>query len=485
MKTNKTVVQILVVGVLVISSFASCKKDYFDINNNSNEPSEVAVEYLLPSAQAAIGHALGNNLQIIGGLYAQYWTQSPAASQYKGYEQYNPTSSDFDRPWRALYANALQDLRAIDAQATEEQANYVAVSKILQAYSFQLLTDNFGDIPFSQALMGAENTSPAYDPQSQVYDGIIDLLEEGISKIDEESDIHPAADDLIFHGDMYYWRSFANTLLLRVYLRMAYVDPGKAAAGVQSLQDAQFLEEGETALIAYFNSGGNTNPLYSEIVGLGSTRNLVASATAIDFLNNNNDPRIEIFYAPSDAGAYVGIPQGAFNVPATTDVSYPGPYTGGNVDDEASAVAPVIFLSSYESLFLRAEAVARGWMTGSAQEYYERAITENFIHVGLDDTTASNYYTQTSIAFPSGGSVEDQIEAIITQKWIAMNGTQSNEAWIEWRRTGYPDFFTVSANSSIGANFPVRLPYPSSEVTQNGSFPGQKDITARVWWDVN
>lgn len=482
---NKLIIQTLLVGVLVTASFTSCKKDYFDINNNPNDPSDVGVEYLLPSAQAAIGHVLGNNFQIFGGLYAQYWTQSTSASQYKTYEQYNPSSDEFDRPWRALYADALQDLKAIETKATPAQTNYLAISKILQAYTFQLLTDNFGDVPFSEALMGEENTSPKYDSQEQIYDGIITLLNDGIAAIDEETDVHPGSDDLLYGGDMYYWRSFGNTLLLRVYIRMSDVNPTKAQNGIAGLQDAQFIEEGETAQINYGSTGGNTNPLFSSMVDLGYVQNLVASNTAISYMNANNDPRVQVLYEASDLGNYAGIPQGAFDLPTTTDVSYPGIFTGGYANDDASALAPVIFLSSYESLFLRAEAVARGWMTGSAQEYYERAITESFAYTGLDATAASDYYAQTAIAYPAGGSVEDQIKAIITQKWVAMNGTQGDEAWIEWRRTGYPDFFTESTNSLIGSGFPVRLFYPSTEVTQNGSFPGQKQITDRVWWDVD
>src|SRR5688572_32220571 len=137
MKKNKLAIQLLLTGVFALTVIPGCKKDYFDINENPNSPADASVRELLPSAEAAIAHAVGNNLQIVGGLWGQYWTQSPASSQYKVYEQYSPGANEFDRPWKALYADALTDLKAIVEKGTAEGlTNYVACAKILQAYTF-------------------------------------------------------------------------------------------------------------------------------------------------------------------------------------------------------------------------------------------------------------------------------------------------------------------------------------------------------------
>jgi hypothetical protein len=488
MKTNKIIISTAMVGVLLATSITSCKKDFFDVNTNPNDPADVGVNYLLPSAQAAIGYVVGKDLQLFGNFYAQHWTQNPSSSQYKTIEQYNPSADDFDRPWKSLYADGLQDLKAILTKANADQTNYSAIANILQAYTFQLLTDYWGDVPYSQALQDG-NVSPGYDSQEAIYDGIIAQVKTGLSQIDENALVIPGSDDLIFGGDMSMWRKFGNTLLLRMYIRISLKDPTTAQNGIGELAaaGAEFLAEGETAQLNYINSGGNTNPLYSELSGYGFTQNMVASATAIDFLNNNNDPRVDAFYVPASNGLQVGIPQGLYDTTANIPISEPGIITGGNSNFEESAAAPVIFLSSWESLFLQAEATARGWMTtgGTDQELYERAITENFFYLGMADTAAATYYTQAAIAYPSGGTLDEKIEAIITQKWISMCGVQGGEAWTEWRRTGYPDFFVYSANSLIGNQFPQRLFYPSTEVTQNASFPGQKAITDKMWWDVN
>ncbi len=493
MKKNKLTIKVLVLGAILVGSVSSCKKDYFDINTDPNYPANADVEQLLPSAEAAIAHVIGNNFQIVGGLYSQYWTQSPASSQYKIYEQYSPAASDFDFPWQIMYSDALFDLKTIDTKATADgRLQYAAISKILTAYSFQVLTDNFGDIPYSQALQGGEGVlSPKYDAQEAVYNGIISTVKAGIALCDENAEVHPGSDDLIFGGDMYLWRKFGNTILLKMYLRLSEVNPTLAQQGISELDvnAAEFLSYEESAKINYISQGGNTNPLFSAIQELGSTQNLVASATTIDYMSdaNINDPRMEVLYQPALNGSYVGLPQGLYTASASTPTAYPGLITGGYAADEASALAPVVFLSGSESFFLQSEAAARGWLASAdAQLNYEAGIEESFTTLGFTPTDISDYIAQTAIAYPAAGTTQDKIKAIITQKWLSLCGTEGIEAWAEWRRTGYPDFFVVSANSLLGPTiFPARLLYPSAEVTRNGNFPGQKLIYDKVWWDVN
>src|SRR4028118_880934 len=200
----------------LLTVLSSCKK-YLDVNTNPNNPENVDVSLLLPSAQAAIAHPLGFQLSVYGGFWSQYWTQSPSSSQYRTVDSYTPSATDFDYPWGILYNEALTDLRVMEQKAAaEKRSNYVGISKILQAYTFQVLTDNFGDIPFSEAIKANEgNFRPKYDPQETVYTNIIQMAKDGITEIDEGSLVTPGEDDLIYHGDMELWKKFANTLLLR------------------------------------------------------------------------------------------------------------------------------------------------------------------------------------------------------------------------------------------------------------------------------
>ncbi len=184
-------------------------------------------------------------------------------------------------------------------------------------------------------------------------------------------------------------------------------------------------------------------------------------------------------------GNVVGIPQGNYNTQASA--SSPSDLVGALAADANSALAPVKFLSSYESMLLQSEAIARGWGTGDDQMMFEAAIDANFNAYGLTSTDATAYINGSYWgAYPSGGTTQEKVRHIITQKWFCMTGNQGFEAWTEQRRTGYPDFFTVSVNSLAGAGkFPGRFLYPNTEVTRNQKFPGQKLVTDKVWWDAH
>lgn len=473
-------------GILTALSltFAGCS-DFLDVNENPNQTTEALPSLVLPSAQAAIGMVLGNHYQIYGSMWSQYWTQNRSSSQYKIVDQYLLQGSGFDRPWQILYADGMEDLQLIINQANAEPVKqYAAIAMILKAYDLQMLTDAFGDIPMKEALQGeALNLNPHYDPQAEVYDSIFALINRGLSLIDESSEYLPGSEDLIFEGDLNKWTAFGNTLKLRAYLRLSEVDATKAAAGIATLVGATFLTE--DAQINYSQTGGNQNPLYAEMVGLGRTQNLVASETAVNQMKALNDPRLLAFYQYASGTTSINpIPQGSFNTPpsAAYPLSLPSPNTGAAPRSTASALAPVKFMSAAESYFLQAEAAARGWLAGDARSLFEQGITASFesYHV-----TPGAYITTAVAAFPATG-LAAQLKAIITQKYFAMNGNQGFEAWSEWRRTGYPDFFVQSVESSLTpGQFPQRFLYPNTELTRNPNFPGAKVVTDKVWWDAN
>jgi hypothetical protein len=467
--------------------FAGCKK-FLDTNDNPNLASNASVELLLPAVQTALGHVLGNPLQIHGGIWAQYWTQSPTASQYRSVDQYSVSTTNFDRTWRMLYSDALQDIQEMLnlTQGKQSQNSYTAIALLMKAYAFQLATDAFGDVPLTQAAT-PNVTNPTYTPQQQVYDSIIAYVNRAISLIDVDAEVTPGSDDLLFEGDMEQWLRFANTFKLRVHLRLSQVAPQKAAAGIQTLNNALFLED--DAQIQYSAVGGNQNPLFSEILALGRTQNLVASRTVASYMTQNKDPRADVFFnryknPTTGVDSIIGIPQGSYRT-NTRVVSFPSPIVGANGQIDQSANAPVKFMSAAESYFLQAEAVVRGWLNVGmpANILFQEGIRASFESYNVSGLE-TYLFSSPAAQWPSGTTA--QIRAIIIQKWLAMTGNQGFEAWTEWRRTGYPDFFTISRASTLTDNrMPVRLLYPSSEVTQNLNFPGIKLIYEPVWWDIN
>jgi len=345
-----------------------------------------------------------------------------------------------------------------------------------------------------------------FDPQKSVYTGILQLVNAGLGLLDttlaQGTAGIPATNDIMCNGNMTLWKHFANTLKLKICLSLSGIDPTTAQNGIASLTaaNAQYLQSGEEIEINYSTTGGNTNPLYSSYVSLGNIQNLVASSTAINYMSNYGDWRLYTFYTGQN-----GIAQGAGpKLSPGTPVSYPSAAVGGGNDASGiatPATAPVILMSSYESLFLQAEAVLRGWLPGTDSALYYQGITENYTvwitpmslgnygqAFGADSAQswAAGYYAQDSIRYPATGTFAQKLRSIIIQKWASMCGNQNNEAWIEWRRTTYPDFFTLSVTSIIGGNkMPQRMLYPNNEVTTNQNFPGQKPIYTKVWWDVN
>ena len=488
--------QLLLMVIIAAAGLSGCKK-FLDVNENPNNPDSAAPNLLLPASQAAIGQIVGNFFQIYGNIWAQYWTQNPTSSQYRSIDQYNPAATAFDRPWLILYRNALINADLI-TKAQGSSLEYTrGIAYLMKAYAFQLTTDAFGDVPINEALQPSVFRAPKYDAQSVVYDSVFHYIDQGMALISVDNSASPGAQDMVFQGNMDSWKAFANTLKLRAYLRLTYVDAAKAEAGVRALYATNPTFLTVDASIKYSSTGGNENPLYNEMASpvLNKVQNLVASSTAVnhfDDINNpadNNDPRLAKFYdlfvTDVDAKTERSIVQGSYNSNTGKQVSPPSPLVGGRASNTASATAPVKLMSAAESYFLQAEAVARGWATGTVATLYAQGIQASFTAVGAGSATAYIAAAPDGSAALVGG-MQAQIKAIITQKYYAMCGFQGFEAWTEWRRTGYPDFFVQSAASIIGAGrMPLRMIYPSTEATSNKNFPGLQTIYTPVWWDKN
>jgi hypothetical protein len=489
---RKTII-LLTAGVALLG-LDSCRKQ-LDINQNPNVARDVTPALLLPAAQVEIASALGVDFNNTGSIWVQHWTQNPSASQYAAINRYQPNSSIYDRPWQLLYSDALTDLDQTYKKASETNLKqYQAIALILKGYTYQLITDAWGDVPFTESLKGLPEDggilNPRYDRQEIIYAGIIQMVKDGMALINEDDPNLPSTDDLIYGGDMHEWQLFANTLLLRMYMRLSERSPAMAQAGIASLyaNGIGFLDEGDDAQVNYSTS--SQNPLNQEVRRLG--QNQIASATSGDSMNSNSDPRRNVVY--NATSNVIGAPQGLTVAPQGVTYSVPGAVTGANASGltttvgEAAAAAPVRFLTAYESYFLQAEAEVRGWGDGTnADSLFREGIRVNFRYLGLTTAQANTYIANSYWGKLSnaGSTTAQKIRHIITQKWFSMNGLQGFEAWTEWRRTGYPNFLTPSIGNATGGVLPARFLYPDNEFSRNSNFPGQKNVTDKVWWDVN
>lgn len=483
---------------------SSCRK-FLDVNTNPNISKTATLATLLPAGQLSLTAALGVDLQIKGGMWAGYWTQSPIASQYKDVEQYAVGQDDFSYPWDNLYS-ASENFYQLGLMAdSQKNKHYKAIAMMMRAYTMQLLTDGWGDVPFKQALLGQTGiTSPVYDSQKVVYKGIIAYIDSAQVLIKSNS-THPGADDLIYGGNMTKWSKFGHTLKLRILMRLTEIDPTWARTAIATMYAdpaTQFIGSGDDAQIAFGSNSNNYNPLYAEANGLNNTQNLVGSKTCIDSMNSNNDYRAYVFYEALNTGAIAGITQGGFaTLTPMSAISIPSYNVGADANNSASGKAPVILMSAAESYFLQAEAAARGYSTETASTLFYTAIEESFNYnsayltaeTGVNGADAYYIYVNgdTSAATPPGywavypttGTEAQQVRHIITGKYFAMCGTQGFEAWCEYRRTGYPDFMVRSLATTIGANWPKRFIYPTTESNRNANYPGTKLVTENTWWD--
>jgi hypothetical protein len=311
---------------------ADCNKNKFlNVNKNPNDPATVPVNLVLPTCEANIGYMIGNTLGIYGGLWAQFWTQDPTyGSQYGSFDSYLNLPTDNDNVWQALYTTAT-NLNFIIANADTTQKNYAAIAYFMKAYDFQLICDGWGDVPLSQALKGTANTSPKYDPGQQVYDSIAAWIFTGIKTIDMTR-TSPGEDLIYPNAPMTQWQKFANTLLMKVYLRECLKNPSRSVAGFAALKaemaanGSSFLSipstptgigspspgsvtaTGDDAMLQYIAVTFQQFPLYATGLFL-QVQNLTASATAINYMLSTNDPRIADFYQLDANGAYGGEPQ--------------------------------------------------------------------------------------------------------------------------------------------------------------------------------
>jgi hypothetical protein len=516
-------------GTLGLALGLSGCRDFLDVNVSPNTATQVPASLLLPNGILRPAVVTGNTLNVLGNLYAGNWAQSADFLFYVPEQTYNLTTTTYQSVWTELYAGSLPDLAVAESTARANgDKNTLAIVRIMQAYNYQLLVDCFGDIPYTEALQGVNNLTPKYDKDSYVYDQLIVILNEALANIDTSaSATTPGSADIVFGTnaasvEMTKWRRFANSLKLRIYLRQCLTRPQVASAGIAAMQGADFLGAGSTSTTSenvavnpgFLNSSGQTNPFVAAVgytvTGAATSSNQAtrANALGLDYLKATQDTlRLKRIYTPigsrsNIARNYQGIQSGA--TPANQAgnqgaLSRIGP---GIITPFANAgySQPLYLMTAAESFFLQAEAVQRGYLTGTAQTLYESGIKESFKLLGLTEANATAYYSQTATVNPVVSDpiavgqqfntkalapnftlASNKIEAIITQKWIANNGINGFEAWTEFRRTGYPSGNYISLNASA-QTFPVRIPYPQNEANNPNTPVGVTIFTPKIFW---
>jgi hypothetical protein len=458
---------------------ASCSESLDDINVNPNATEQPDPAYLLTGIEKSGADLYWGNSANYGGilLFVQHW----AAIQYTETDRYSVTNSAaiVTTPWNTGYTALITNLNVILALSDEAaNASYKGVALTLRSWVFLLLTDLYGDIPYSEA---GRSIVPVYDTQQNVYVGLQADLDEALRLL--SAGAGKISGDVVYNGDLAKWRKLAASLKFRIALRIADREPDKAKQIIASLSPAELIGSNDETFQFIYTSSPYNNPQHEHFVTRNDYR---ISKTIVDRLKALNDPRLPVYAdLPKDASVtdYAGGANGLSNGEASSQgfdkISLPGKYF-------ISPASPAVLYSYAEVLFNLAEAVERGYIGGSAKEYYEQAIKASFGQFGITDASAINtYLAQSSVQYDAANWKKSLGE----QKWIAFFG-QGLDAFAEWRRLDFPQL-TAGSAGVLGGKIPVRLFYPDTEQSLNGknraeavAHQGEDLLTTKLWFDV-
>lgn len=467
---------LLIMCIVLISSCA----DFGDMNESTKAPTAVPAETLFANATKNVfDQMVSTNVNMnVFKLFSQYWTETT----YTDEANYDFGRDQPGNHWDVLYKDVLKDLdetRVIinntnDGTPAAVVNNQLAAISVLEVYAYHVLVDTFGNVPFTQAL-DANNVSPAYDDDAAIYDAIITKLNEAIAMFTAGEDTFGGS-DLIYGGDASKWLKFANSLKLRLALRMAQVDPTSAATmASQAVASGVFTSNADNATFEYIGASPNTNPIWVDLVESGR-KDWVATNTIVDIMNNLGDSRRPIYFQENlGADTYVG---GIYG-----DNNTFGDYTHvGDIFHQPETEGVILDYAEVE--FLMAEAIEMSLITGDAETHYNNAITASFDYWGAADV--ATYLANADVAYTTASTSWQ--ETISVQKWLALYN-RGFEGWANYRIYGYP---TMNIPPVSLEAVPRRYTYPEDEPSINGdsysaasSAMGGDLKSSRVFWDVN
>jgi hypothetical protein len=468
---------IIWIGLALITGLVSCNKlsDFGDANKNPAAVNDADAAGFLTYALT-----MADSNYMNAGVYAQFFMES----QYPGTSFYADNATSF-QSYYYWPLNTLQQILKV-GYAGGTTNNMVQVAKILQQYYFLQVTNQWGDVPYSQALQGDKNTKPGYDTQEDIYKSILSTLRSSVDSIDG-SDI---SGDIAFGGDPEAWKKFGNSVILTAAIQLSkrFPDPGglaatafntalSNAAGVIETNDDNFVitTPGDAyrnvwyALYFSRSDWGESEPMTNLMASLHDTRQHAygGASTVVGDTTSSN----------------VGVP---FGITRSEVVNWTAIHTNyarvlrGDLRNQKSPLA--LLTASYIAL-IRAEAANLGWTAESVATLYATGIELSFDYWGED--IPADYLTQADVALGT-----DNVKKIAIQQYIAVypNGIY---AWNIWRKTGYP-VLTPSPNAANESKqIPRRMKYHNSEFTSNpdavneavARLEGGNSDVARIWWD--
>ncbi|WP_037319191.1 SusD/RagB family nutrient-binding outer membrane lipoprotein [Salegentibacter sp. Hel_I_6] len=466
---------------IALATLWSCQTDeqYEDLNRDPKNPTDVAADFLFTSATKDLARQMASpNVNInIFRFISQYWT----TTTYLDEPNYNINNRNIPQNhWNRLYRWSIFNLMDAKEKVQEEallsdaeKTTRIAQIEVLEIYTWQVLVDTFGDIPYTEALGGADNISPAYDDAETIYNDLISRISTASANLSAGQGF-AGATDLLYNGDMGKWEKFANSLQLRLAMQVSDVNPSLAQTNAEeAYSNGVFESNADNALLPFQSAPPNTNPLWEDLVQSGRS-DYVSANTVVDVLNELDDPRRSA-YLDTNLGedTYVGGVYGASN--SFQNFTHVG-------DPFRDPTNPGILMDYAEVRFLLADAAQNGFAVGgSAEEHYEAAITASMEYWNVAEGEIEDYLSDGDVAYDGS---EDQLA---TQFWLAMYDNPF-QGWNVWRRFDAPEF---NLPASTGNDVPVRYTYPINEQNLNeanwsaaSDAIGGDEQGTNIFWDV-
>ncbi|ANE52632.1 SusD/RagB family nutrient-binding outer membrane lipoprotein [Flavisolibacter tropicus] len=530
----KKLKNILIAGAVIVA-LPSCKK-YLDINENPNDPTSSTPELVLPQAITRTANTVPT-FNFYGAQTVGYLANGGGVSGWGSIISYNYTTADFAGLWNTTY-DILEDFQYVinNTEGKETYAYHNAAAKIMKAYNFELLVDTYNDVPYTEAFNGTKNLLPKYDKAQDIYKDLAVQLDAAIAQIkaaqaQTDDSKKPTAlasgSDPLFKGDVNKWKQFANTLKLRLVVRGS----GKVSFANTTFDAAGFLTDDAIVNPGYTKIDGKQNPLWDYFAYTAASAAVtrggqyVPTPFILSFYDGNkvlDTVRGKLTYKEWSGTNGTSTPTNQLGSQATNAAKGATPNSwilaanatssARGIFKAADAGQPIMLAA--ESYFLQAEADVRTITSNNAKANFNKGLEASFRYLMKDAAgnvlaaaaaadsavvATTKYVTANSsnylVNFDAATTNQEKIEAIITQKYIALNMILSHEAWNEYRRTGYPKIVAGSANSRLTfastvsqstntEKLPTRLLYPESEFryNQNNVPKGINAFTSKIFW---
>lgn len=427
----------------VLTSIFLLGCDFGNTNIDPTRNTDVDVNLIMPALQAQTARNQGSLGARITGTVIQHYKGTDA--QPEAYNSYILDENALDSYWRTgLYVGAMRDAKIIIDKGNEKNTpHHSGIAKILMAYNLGIATSFWGDVPYTEAF-DDQNEKANYDSQEEIYQSIQNLLDEALDDLDLPiSDIEVGDDDLIYNGNVALWKGTARALKARYYMHLVKRDPSAAVKALDALKDGTIFSNEVQPMFPFGVEQNAANPI--AYFGEDRRGQLSLGNQIFAMLDATNDPRLDK-YGVLSGGNYQLYESG------NTDLFY------GQFE------TPMALITYSEILFIRAEANLRNGNLVAADNFFAQAVTANMEMLGIDPVPTIGTLSALS-------TFEEQLEKLIDQKYLAMFGHGTLEAWVDYKRTGYPQLTpssTASTSFDPSGVVPRRYIYPITERTANG-----------------